>query len=111
MKLTRNPSARASVYEDARNRKAFGLELAVTDHDLMAKIKAAFELAKGGGRELDLTFSARRNPAPDPAGLEPSPPVGVGAGDLEPSPMTWPAPSAVEEDRDAVEAGLVLAGH
>jgi hypothetical protein len=43
--------------ENALKVKTVSLRLAVTDQCLEAKIKEAFDLAKSGGRELDLTFS------------------------------------------------------
>jgi hypothetical protein len=37
--------------------KTVTLQLAVTKPDLQNTIRKAFDLAKGGGRELDLAFS------------------------------------------------------
>jgi len=43
---------------DAPKIKTVYLQFGVTDQDLEAKIKAAFDLAKGVGRELSLTFTS-----------------------------------------------------
>jgi hypothetical protein len=43
---------------DAPKIKTVGLQFSSADHNLEVKIKAAFDLAKSGGRELDLIFSS-----------------------------------------------------
>jgi len=39
--------------------KTVSLQVAVTEPDLPKAVREAFDLAKSGGRELDLTFSPR----------------------------------------------------
>ena len=112
MKTTHHPSEREPAFEGTRRTKAFGLELAISDHDLKAKIKAAFELAKGGGRELDLTFSAGDSgeSAPrQPALVERSPPIVLGACDLESPSITWGTHSPADQEQDELCAGVTQA--
>jgi len=48
--------------------KTIRLRLAVTEPDLQQSVEAAFELAKSGGRELDLAFVS---PVNKPGGTKP----------------------------------------
>jgi hypothetical protein len=50
--------------------KTMRLRLAVTEPDLQQSVEAAFELAKSGGRELDLAFVS---PVNKPASAKPGP--------------------------------------
>ena len=57
MKAKNNSYEPQYAVKDAPKTKTVGLQFGVTDRNLEAKIKRVFDLAKSGGRELDLTFS------------------------------------------------------
>jgi hypothetical protein len=56
MKMNNSTYEPKHAVKGAPKIKTVGLQLGVTDRDLEAKIKRAFDLAKSGGRELNLTF-------------------------------------------------------
>ena len=58
MKTKRSSYEQKNAVNDALKIKTVRLQFGVTDRDLEAKVKEAFDLAKSGGRELDLTFSS-----------------------------------------------------
>jgi hypothetical protein len=48
------------VVKDRPRVKTLGMWFSPADHDLTEKVKRAFDLAKSGGQELNLTFSLEK---------------------------------------------------
>jgi hypothetical protein len=49
---------RKPAAKDAPKIKTVGWQLGITERNLAAKVKAAFDLARSAGRELNLTFGS-----------------------------------------------------
>jgi hypothetical protein len=57
MKTKRQTNESKAAAPHGARLKTVSLQVAITEPDLPKAVRQAFELAKGGGRELDLAFS------------------------------------------------------